>query len=148
MRLWRPAAVLAVGGYLAVVYYVAILPDAISEAEPWVTLMRGVRSAHMWGAILALLALAHLKLNRDTPARRYLTEAVFPYYIAHQTIIVLVGHGLKPYALSSATEFVVILVVTVVGCAITYEVARRMPSTGVLLGLRWQSSHRLSLRRA
>ena len=148
VRLWRPAAVLAIGGYLAVVYYVAILPDAISEAEPWVTLMRGVRSAHMWGAILALLALAHLKLNRDTPARRYLTEAVFPYYIAHQTIIVLVGHGLKPYALNSATEFVVILVVTVVGCAITYEVARRMPSTGVLLGLRWQPSHRLSLRRA
>ncbi len=92
----------------------------------------------MWGAIVALLALAQLKLNRDAPVRRYLTEAVFPYYIAHQTIIVVVGHALTPYRLPPGTEFAIIFAATVVGCALTYELARRVKVLGPLLGLKWR----------
>ena len=133
---WKPALTLALAGYLAIVVYRLLVEDDLPE--PWLTLMRGVRTAHMWGAIVALLALAQLKLNRDAPVRRYLTEAVFPYYIAHQTIIVLVGHGLTPYRLHPAIEFAIILPATVLGCALTYELARRVPGLGPLLGLKWQ----------
>ena len=108
--------------------------------EPWLALVRGLRSAHMWGAILALLALARLKLDRDSPARRYLTEAIFPYYIAHQTVIVLVGHALTPYRLDPAIELAIIVPATLAGCALTYELARRVPGLGPLLGLKWQRS--------
>lgn len=134
---WKPAAVLAIAGYVAIAAYVLYLGDA-DLPEPWLTLMRGVRASHMWGAIIGLLALAQLTLNRDAPVRRYLTAAVFPYYIAHQTIIVLVGHGLTPYRLHPAIEFAIILPVTFVGCFLTYELARRVPGLGPLLGLKWE----------
>jgi glucans biosynthesis protein C len=135
VALWKPAAALALLGYVGIVLYNIAYQDG-DMAEPWLTLMRGVRAAHMWGAIVALLALARLRLDRDSPARRYLTEAIFPYYIAHQTIIVLVGHALTPLALGPAVEFAIILPATVVGCALTYEVARRVPAMGPLLGLK------------
>lgn len=134
---WKPALACAIVGYAAIVAYNLAVGDN-ELPEPWLALVRGLRSAHMWGAILALLALAHLKLNRDTPARRYLTEAIFPYYIAHQTIIVLVGHALTPYRLPPAAELAIILPATVLGCALTYEIARRVPGLGPLLGLKWQ----------
>lgn len=136
---WKPAAAFAVIGYLAIVAYEFHFGDT-DATEPGLTLIRGLRAAHMWGAIVALLALAQLKLNRDAPIRRYLTEAVFPYYIAHQTIIVLVGHALTPYRLNPAIEFAIILPATVVGCALTYELARRVPGLGPLLGLKWRWS--------
>ena len=137
--LWKPALGLAVVGYAAIVAYnLGVGDDEL--AEPWLALVRGLRAAHMWGAIVALLALAQLKLDRDTPARRYLTEAIFPYYIAHQTIIVLVGHALTPYALGPGAELAIILSATVVGCALTYELARRVPGLGPVLGLKWQRS--------
>lgn len=134
---WKPALACAIVGYAAIVAYNLGVGDN-ELPEPRLALVRGLRSAHMWGAILALLALAHLKLNRDTPARRYLTEAIFPYYIAHQTIIVLVGHALTPYRLPPAVELAIILPATVLGCALTYEIARRVPGLGPLLGLKWR----------
>ncbi len=137
VALWKPAVVFAVAGYLAIVVYELYYGDS-DATEPGLSLIRLLRAAHMWGAIVGLLALARLRLNHDAPARRYLTEAVFPYYIAHQTIIVVVGHALTPYRLNPGIEFAIILPATVVGCWLTYEVARRVPALGLLLGLTWK----------
>ena len=49
----------------------------------------GARVVQGWSAVVALLGLAHRHLNRDHRWRARLTEAVFPFYIAHRTIIVL-----------------------------------------------------------
>lgn len=132
---WKPAAALGLGGYALIAIF--NIADARWDGAA-LDLVRGVRAAHMWGTIVALLALAQLKLNRDTPARRYLTEAVFPYYIAHQTIIVVVGHALSPLDFGPAIEFAIILPATLLGCLLTYELARRLPLLGPVLGLKWQ----------
>jgi glucans biosynthesis protein C len=131
---WRPAASMALIGYGAIVGLDLTIAGESGELELLVA--RLARSLQGWGAILALLGLAQLRLNRDGPARRYLTQAIFPYYIAHQTIIVLVGHALKPHALGAGIEFAIILAATIVGCALTYEVAKRIGWLRPLLGLR------------
>ena len=54
---------------------------------------------YQWFCIVAVLGFARRWLNRDSSARRYLTDAVFPYYIVHQTAIILIAHelrGLRP----------------------------------------------------
>ena len=86
--------------------------------------------------ILALLGFARLHLHHDGRVRRYLTEAIFPYYIAHQTIIVLAGHLLTPLRLGAAAEFAIILPATVIGCAATYEIGRRIGWLRPLIGLK------------
>jgi len=49
---------------------------------------------YQWFCIVAVLGFARRWLNRDSAARRYLTDAVFPYYIVHQTAIILIAHAL------------------------------------------------------
>lgn len=88
--------------------------------------MRLVRSVQAWCAILALLGAAQLFLHSGGPICRYLTDAIFPYYIAHQTIIVLTGLWLKPFGLGPGLEFALLVSATVIGCVATYEIARRV----------------------
>ena len=131
---WRKAAAMALIGYAAIVALDMTLPGDSGELE--LLAARLARSLQAWGAILALLGLARLHLHRDGPARRYLTEAIFPYYIAHQTIIVLAGHWLEPLGLGAAAEFTIILPATVIGCALAYELGRRVGWLRPLIGLK------------
>lgn len=131
---WQGGAKLGIAGYAVVVLLDLTIPGESGELELLVA--RLARSVQAWGTILALLGLAQRHLHHDSPARRYLTDAIFPYYIAHQTIIVLVGHGLKPHALGAGVEFAVILAATVIGCAATYELVRRVGWLRPLFGLR------------
>jgi peptidoglycan/LPS O-acetylase OafA/YrhL len=131
---WKAAALLGLSGYALVAGLDLTIPGEAGETEK--LFARFGRSVQAWGIILGLLGFARLHLHRDGPARRYLTEAIFPYYIAHQTIIVLVGHALKPHDLGAATEFAIILAATTAGCAATYELARRVRLLRPVFGLR------------
>jgi Type II CAAX prenyl endopeptidase Rce1-like len=97
------------------------------------------RSVLAWTAILGLLGFARTCLHFDGPVSRYLSEAIFPFYIAHQTIIILVGYGLKQTGLGAGVEFAGILVTTLAGCWLTYEVARRMSWLRPFLGLKMEA---------
>ncbi len=131
---WKVAALLGLAGYGLVAGLDLTIPGEAGETEK--LFARFGRSVQAWGTILGLIGFARLHLHRDGPTRRYLTEAIFPYYIAHQTIIVLVGHALKRHGLGAGTEFAIILAATVAGCAATYELARRIRWLRPLLGLR------------
>jgi len=120
--------------YLMLVAIDLVYPE-VSEG-PVITVSRLLRSVQAWGAIVGLLGFARLHLNRDHPARAYMTEAVFPYYIAHQTIIVVVGYALTRSALGAGWEFGILLVTTLVGCALFYEVGRRLRWLRPLIGLK------------
>jgi hypothetical protein len=91
---------------------------------------------YQWFCMVAVLGFARLWLNRESPARRYLTDAVFPYYIVHQTAIILIAHGLKGLGLPAALEAAIVIGGTVLACAATYEVVRRIPVLRPLFGLR------------
>lgn len=89
-----------------------------------------------WAMILAVLGFARRHFNRSTPLLRYLSVGVFPFYIIHQTLIVVVGHHLTPLNLPVAVESLLLIAATVAGCFATYELARRVKLLGPLLGVR------------
>ena len=94
------------------------------------------RIVFAWTIILTLLGLARRFLNRDNAARRYLTEAVFPYYILHQTIIVVWGFFIGSLGFGVWTEFWILIAVTIVGCGLGYELVKRVPPLRPVMGLR------------
>ena len=94
-----------------------------------------VRATNEWCAILAILGFGRLYLNHDGPVRRYLTEAIFPFYIIHQTAIVVYAHNLQPFKLSVALEVIVLIIATFATCFVTYEIARRLGWLRPLFGL-------------
>ena len=98
-------------------------------------LMRGVYGAQQWLAIAAVVGFAHRHLARDNAARRYLTSAIFPVYILHQTIIVVVAHALKPSHLFPPVEGFLLVLVTAATCFLSYEAIRRVRLLRPLFGL-------------
>ena len=94
------------------------------------------RILYAWAVILSLLGLAQLFLNRDGPARRYLTQAIFPFYILHQTITVSAGYYIAQAGWDVWTQFVVLVAVTIGGCALGFELIRRVKWVRPLFGLK------------
>ena len=114
------------------------LPAPVGTA-PWVG--SGLAyGCYQWCAIVVVLGFARRWLNRDSAVRRYLTDAVFPYYIVHQTAIILIAHQLKGLGLSAALEAMIVIGGTALACVVSYELVRRIGMLRPLFGLRAASA--------
>lgn len=94
-----------------------------------------LRPLYSWSVMVMLLGLARRYANRGGPALTYLTGAVFPYYILHQTIIVVVGYWFTIHEAPLLIEAGTIIAATFLGCALGYEIIRRAGPLRVLFGL-------------
>jgi surface polysaccharide O-acyltransferase-like enzyme len=95
-----------------------------------------VYGCYQWLCIVAVLGFARRWLTADSPARRYLTDAIFPYYIIHQTAIIMIAHELRGRDLPAWLEATIVIAGTFAACALTYEVVRRIALLRPLFGLR------------
>ncbi|MEO0975629.1 MAG: hypothetical protein AAFY24_00155 [Pseudomonadota bacterium] len=70
-----------------------------------------------------------------------MTEAIFPWYILHQTFIVVLGFWLTRQGLTAGFEFALITIGTFAGCLVTHELLiRRSPFLRPLFGLKSQAN--------
>lgn len=95
-----------------------------------------LREAYAWTVICALFGFARRHIRNGSPLLSTLNEAVFPFYIIHQTAIVLAGHLLKPLGLPVLGEASAILAITVASCLATYGLALVAPPLRLPLGLK------------
>jgi glucan biosynthesis protein C len=102
----------------------------------WGKLYHLIYSLCQWSAIGAACGFAHRHLQFDSPKRRYLTQAVFPLYILHQTFIVVFAYLLKPAVLAPGIEAMVLIVLTMTCSFAVFEMVRRVPLLQPLFGLR------------
>jgi glucans biosynthesis protein C len=91
---------------------------------------------YAWFVIVALLGLAQRYLNRPSPALTYLTVAIFPYFIVHQTIIIAFGYWITRQGVGAVPEFLLVTGVTAAGCAGLHELIRRAPVLRPLFGVK------------
>ncbi|MEW9838110.1 acyltransferase family protein [Mesorhizobium marinum] len=94
-----------------------------------------LKDFYAWSVIVMLLGLARRFANRPSRALTYLTAAVLPYYILHQTIIVVVGYWFTLHEAPLVVEAASIAAATVIGCVVGYEVVRRAGPVRLLFGL-------------
>jgi peptidoglycan/LPS O-acetylase OafA/YrhL len=97
---------------------------------------RVVFAIDQWAAMVAACGFARRLVKADSPARRYLTDAIFPFYIVHQTAIIAFAVWLRPLALPPLAEGLVLLAATVAACILTYELVRRVGWLRPLFGLK------------
>jgi hypothetical protein len=103
--------------------------------------------AYQWLSIVAVLGFARRWLTTDSPLRRYLSDAIFPYYIVHQTAIIMIAHELRGRGLPAWLEASIVIAGTVAVCVLTYEIVRRVAVLRPLFGLRMAvSKHALPRR--
>ena len=97
---------------------------------------------YAWSCMLTLLGFGQRFLNRESSLLRYLTGAIFCYYVLHQTITITVGYYLTQYELGVVAESTIVLSATVGGCVLGYELVRRIPKIGILFGVHSVSGFR------
>lgn len=95
-----------------------------------------LREAYAWLVMAALFGLARRYINRGSPLLTLAGDAVFAFYIIHQTAIVLAGHLLKPLGLPALAEASIILAITLASCTAGYALARTVPWLRLPFGLK------------
>ena len=136
-RWWLLALALAVLGYLFIMgAELHWWRGTMMSQRTYVRLYGSAHAFEQWGGIVALIGAAERWFNHDRPIRPVLTEAVFPFYIAHQTIIVVVMYWLIPADLPGWAEFAILVGSTVLGCWAFYMIGRSIGWVRPLIGLR------------
>ena len=137
IRLRQPALLLAVLSYAAWAIYAWVWrADDALPPEMLRRVMRVVYAADQWAWIAAILGYGARYLNRGGPVLRYLSVGVFPFYIVHQTAIIVAAWYLMPLGLPLGLEASLIIAATFAACFLAYEIARRLGGFGLLLGVR------------
>jgi glucan biosynthesis protein C len=131
-RLRWIALVLAVLVYAAMI--VAVVLNLGGRVRPFIWAL------DQWVWILMLLGFARRLMNVDSPARRYLTDAVFPFYIIHQTVIVVAGYHLTQLGLPVGVEAAILVAGTALACVVGYEIVRRVAVLRPVFGLQSQKA--------
>jgi len=134
-RLRRRTLALALASFATLTFLSTILPEDLSAAERFAMLLATYLNRWLW--IVAVLGFAHRYLNRPFRWLGYANEAVYPWYILHQTITVVAGYWLSQQALGPLAEPLLITVATIGGCALLHEfVIRRSRVLRPLFGMK------------
>jgi glucans biosynthesis protein C len=132
---WLTLSLAVLGWAFLAAYIGAYSDDAAIPPMALRLFSRAVYGAEQWLAIAAVVGFAHRHLTHDSAVRCYLTTAIFPVYILHQTVIVVAAHALKPSHLYPPVEGVLLVLVTVATCFLSYEAIRRLAWLRPLFGL-------------
>ncbi len=139
MEQWRlclaPAVISTIG--LAAYAWTTARPDVIPEgyngtyAAFWSAF--GIAG---WCWLLVLLGASRTFIRRRTPLLSYASESVYPFYVFHQTAIVVLAYLVVQWRLGIGWGFGVLLVSSFVVTLTLTEAIRRLPAARGLFGFR------------
>lgn len=114
--------------------YILLAEMDVSGTNPLYLLVRATNS---WSWLLTFMGFASRHLNFSNGFLKYANEAVLPFYILHQTVIVVIGYFIRDwtwaifpkYLFLAATSFIIIIVL--------YEfVVKRVNALRYLFGMK------------
>jgi len=104
---------------------------------PRYALLHSLYALMSWCLILAFLGLARRNLGFTRPFLRYANEAVLPFYILHQTVILAIGYFVVRWAIPDLAKFVIIAASSFAVIVAFYEfIVRRDNAVRFLFGMK------------
>lgn len=140
---WVALAIgVAAFGSLDQLFFDAVRPTIAPADRPLFALLSGI-NVMAW--LFAIVGFARRHLTRRPAFLGYATEAVYPFYILHQTITVIAVFWLVQSGLPVGVKFALAAVITFVGSWLLYEfVVRRIAVLRPLFGLKVAPRERLA----
>lgn len=135
-RQWPTALAVGLAGYAFVVVEALYFPGNVRTPSAWVMPLSLAKSVQSWGTMIALFGIADRFWNRDARWRTTLAEAVFPVYIAHQTVMVLAAYWLRDKGLTALPEFLLLCGAVLAGSWLFYLIGREVGPLRPLIGLK------------
>lgn len=121
--------------WAGITLYFEALRDVPSVPEGLRALQRVGHATLQWSAIVAIAGFAHRHLNHDHRWRAPLTEAVFPVYLVHQTVIIVTAMALARVAVPVLVEAPLLVLLTFAASLLFWRLARHTGPLRPWLGL-------------
>lgn len=95
------------------------------------------RTFNAWTCLLTIFGNGYRYLNFNNRFLAYANEAVYPFYILHQTITVAAGYYLAPLFIEWPVKFILLVAITFLGCWILYHfIIRHFAFTRLVFGMK------------
>ena len=116
------------------------MPNALPKKEGMDTQVYFLLDAlQIWSIIMTIIGFAKKHLNNSASILQYLNQAVFPFFIIHQTIIVALGYWIVQLKVSILSKYMLLSVCASIIIYALYEyVIRRTKLTRFLYGMKNQ----------
>jgi surface polysaccharide O-acyltransferase-like enzyme len=89
-----------------------------------------------WLGILTFMGLGRRYLEKSNKLTRYFTQASFPFYILHQSILVAVAFYVFQLTSSVPLQVILIIIGTIIMTVAAYEALSRIPGLRFLFGIK------------
>jgi len=115
---------------LAILCIVVINYFRWNQIEPWEMenlspvvryLAIALLPINSWLWILAALGLAKRYLNKPSPILNYMNRAIYPFYILHQTVIIVIGYYVIQVSEGILSKFILISSLSIIFTLAIYE---------------------------
>lgn len=125
---------LLMGAIVFAAGYFLVESGVLSSSEHYFAFFRAFNS---WFWLVAILGFGGRYLSFDNRVLKYTNEAVLPFYILHQTVIVTIGFYIASWDASIAVKYLIISTSSFVVIASLYDlVIRRINWLRFLFGMR------------
>jgi glucans biosynthesis protein C len=113
----------------------------------WQSILHGLfRNLYGWSALLTMLAFARMFLNRGGRVLDYLSQAAFPVYVLHQSVMMVVAYFVVQWNMGVPGKYWLILFTTLIASFALYEISRYIPPLRVVLGIKKARPKPVSVR--
>ena len=137
---------LGLAGWLVLALYPGTVPGWPSMPEAWRAPMRLAFAVVQWCGVVAAFGFARRHLDFDHRWRAPLTEAVYPLYLVHQTVIILAHQALAPLGLAPVAEGLLIVALAFAFGLLLVVVLGRVASLREWIGLAPSAAPRADAR--
>lgn len=93
-----------------------------------------ISSSFSW--VMFFFGLSRRKLNFNHKYLSSLNIAILPFYILHQTIIIMIGYFVISYKINILSKFLVILILSLIASILLYRVIRKVNTLRFLFGMK------------
>jgi hypothetical protein len=134
---WRWVSLVAAILTLCVTFAVWASGGDPAYNTPRYTLVWSLFSLVSWCWILTFLGFGMRHLTKNTPFLQYTNEAVLPFYVMHQTVILGVGYFVMNMPIPDLAKFIINAVISFTIIAVVYEfLVRRVNVLRFLFGMK------------
>ena len=134
-RYWKGTLVVAIILTLLDIYFEFFI-DLPHVFSVWMGVLT-LKALLAWCWIITILGFGSRYLNFNNRFLGYASEAVLPFYILHQTIIIIVGFYVVQWSMGIAPKYFIIVALSFVGIMAIYELlVRRINVLRFLFGMR------------
>jgi glucans biosynthesis protein C len=116
--------------------YVIVFGDP-KFGTPMYALGMLIQALGVWGWLLSILGFGNRYLNRNNRVLSYTNEAVLPFYILHQTVIITIGFFVVQWSAGVGFKYLAISSTSFIGIMLIYELmVRRINVLRWLFGMK------------